>query len=820
MNKLDLFFAGVVKVTLRIPKTVIFIALLLTAISVYLTSQIKIRSNFSDLLPDRYPSVIQAKELERQVGGASFVVVAVETKDTKNASEFFETLHTRLIQEKVAGIRYIDDRPPTHFLRNHGLLYLSLEDLDKLKETVKRNIEQSMLKKTRLYIDFAEGDSKSDFASYLADLGKKYPTFIQPSNLYQNPSGTLFVSLIKPEWQSTDVNRTQTFVDQLNRVIQEINPDHYTPALSVSLTGPYIKTLTQKKIMIRDATMISTLSFVASILYLFFHFRRKRAVFLIGLPLMMSGTWSLSLAYLFFGSLNLFSSAATAILLGLAADFGIHLYSDYLHHRQSGETPEESLQLSVVQLCRAFLTASATTTTAFIALMFSQFKALYEMGLIAGVGVITCALAFILVLPPLILVIERWKADRMTTVEWSETKTKLSKGWIRWVFSGKNLIVMTFVLLLPLITVASGHLRFDYNLNHILGRQATKDLDRRVDSIFNHSVNPEIVLADNIKDAAKLAAEIRKNSSERQNSKRGTTIKGVVSLLDFVPSRQEKKIKKIHEIRSLFTDLVVKGLNHDNKNHYQQFHGMLSPEKITLSTLPRQIINKFVDRSGHLGRVVFVFPNFEMTEADRFMQFVEEIRSTTCPQCEGPYYASGESSVFYDIVKMLFHDGRFIVGFALISVLIVYFASFRSLSSTLLVFAPLGIGILATLGWMGLMGIQFNIINLAAIPVILGTADDYSIHLYQRYREHPTKSLKEAYQRSFRPILGSIMTTVIGFASLLIANMGGIRSFGSLCVVGILFCSIATLTWFPALLKFADERQKVTLPEDEEVRLA
>ena len=149
---------------------------------------------------------------------------------------------------------------------------------------------------------------------------------------------------------------------------------------------------------------------------------------------------------------------------------------------------------------------------------------------------------------------------------------------------------------------------------------------------------------------------------------------------------------------------------------------------------------------------------------------------------------------------MLFREGRSIVAFTVLFIVTALWLNFRSIGRTLIAFTPLLIGLAATIGWMGLLGIPFNIINMAAVPIILGTADDYGVHFYQRFIDHPEASLSESYKIVFRPILGSTLTTLIGFGSLLVADMGGIRSFGLVSLVGIALCTVTTLVWFPALL--------------------
>ncbi len=799
-----------VRWSIKYPKFVLLLGALLTLISLLAIQRLQIRTNFSDLLPEDNPVVQQAKTLEKTVGGASFIVVAVETQSPEAAVRFLGDLKTRLAAHPDFQLRYIDDETPIDFFRKSSLLFLSLDDLDDLHNRIERRIEQEKLKKTRLYIDFeSSGDA---LENEIQDLQGKYAAYLSPNKHYQNKAGTLFASFIKPDWRSTDVAKTQEFLGKIQGVIAELNPHSYDASLNVRLTGPYIKQLTQKQILLDDAKFVSVLSFVGSILYLIFHFRRKRAVTLIGIPLTISSFWSLGMAYALFGSLNLFSSACCAILLGLAADYGIHFYSEYRRHRILGEPTEKALIESIGHLGGAFIAASSTTSAAFFSLGLTRFKALHEMGIISGVGIILCAASFILLFAPLVILTERRWPEKITVKEgpkeWSADDQHFSRGWMRWLFSKKNLVLTSFLLLAPLLMLLKGRPYFDYNLNHILGQQETKDLDRKIDGIFNHTVNPEVGLASDFDDAKKAAAALRAVQKKNEASPQGTTIKGVLSLGDFVPDHQEEKMRKIEEIRKLFTPQIKRVLNAEEQKSYDEMMPMLSPKKITYEDVPEQIRQKFMDREGSVGRLVFIFPNFDTTRTDRFMRFVEEIRGTQCTDCKGPFFSSGESTVFYEIVDLLFRESRYVVLFTVGMIILALWFNFKSLKLTFLVMSPLLIGLAATVGWMGLLNIPFNIINLAAIPIILGTADDYGVHLFQRVMDNRSDSLRKSYSVSFRPILGAAITTLVGFGSLGFADMGGIRSFGLLCFVGILICTITTLVWFPPFLQWVTKAKK------------
>src|SRR6185436_130648 len=216
MNLLEKAIARFIRLSLNFPKTMLAAALALTLLCAYASSLIKIRTNFSDLLPDDNPSVVQAKELEKIVGGASFVVVAVENAGSPEAigaaGLFLDDLKAKLSGNPDLGLRYIDDRPPTDFLKQASLLYLSLEDLDRLRDRIKFRIDRAKLKQMKLVIDF---DDDGGFDEDLEGLKNKYSTYINPTPHYQNRQGTLLASLLKPDWRTTEVSRTQGLVDRL-----------------------------------------------------------------------------------------------------------------------------------------------------------------------------------------------------------------------------------------------------------------------------------------------------------------------------------------------------------------------------------------------------------------------------------------------------------------------------------------------------------------------------------------------------------------------------------------------------------------------------
>src|SRR5690606_28351402 len=83
-------------------------------------------------------------------------------------------------------------------------------------------------------------------------------------------------------------------------------------------------------------------------------------------------------------------------------DFAIHYLSRYLEERQNGHDLAEALEETSVGIGSGLITASLTTALAFFCATFTQFLGVAELGIIAGGGILLCALATFIALPALI----------------------------------------------------------------------------------------------------------------------------------------------------------------------------------------------------------------------------------------------------------------------------------------------------------------------------------------------------------------------------------------------------------------------------------
>ncbi|MCE5298815.1 MAG: hydrophobe/amphiphile efflux-3 (HAE3) family transporter [Methanoregulaceae archaeon] len=101
-----------------------------------------------------------------------------------------------------------------------------------------------------------------------------------------------------------------------------------------------------------------------------------------------------------------------------------------------------------------------------------------------------------------------------------------------------------------------------------------------------------------------------------------------------------------------------------------------------------------------------------------------------------------------------------------------------------------GIGLVTSLGLMGLAGIGLNMAVIGAFPVLIGLGIDYAIQFHARFDEEARKgSLEDAVfttvTKTGPAVLYAMLATCMGFVAMFVSDIPMIRSFGLVAIIGI-----------------------------------
>lgn len=176
--------------------------------------------------------------------------------------------------------------------------------------------------------------------------------------------------------------------------------------------------------------------------------------------------------------------------------------------------------------------------------------------------------------------------------------------------------------------------------------------------------------------------------------------------------------------------------------------------------------------------------------------------------------ATGNGIVSNDMNELTTEANMIIMPIAFLVICLVLLIMFKRLSYVFLPLLSLSISIIWLFGSMVLLGISFNMMMVAIVPLLMGLGVDYSVHLFHNYRSELKKGNKpgKAIRNSIRDIglamFLATLTTVIAFLSFLTATVPPLRDFGVLCALGIIFTMVNALTFQAAVRYILDRKKK------------
>ncbi|MEI8290940.1 MAG: MMPL family transporter, partial [Verrucomicrobiota bacterium] len=116
------------------------------------------------------------------------------------------------------------------------------------------------------------------------------------------------------------------------------------------------------------------------------------------------------------------------------------------------------------------------------------------------------------------------------------------------------------------------------------------------------------------------------------------------------------------------------------------------------------------------------------------------------------------------------------------------------------------VGLGYTMAFTTLVIGHLNILTITFVPMLIGLAIDFGVHLITRYEEelHHGKSEQDALTKAMvftgQGIITGALTTAGAFAAMALTNFKGIQEMGIICGGGLMVCLIPMMTMLPVML--------------------
>jgi hopanoid biosynthesis associated RND transporter like protein HpnN len=640
-------------------------------------------------------------------------------------------------------------------------------------------------------------------------------------------------------------------IERLRQLARETQTE--VPGLNVGLIGEPVLDYDEMKQSQKDITVASILSLVLCALIFIYGYNETGRPVKATICLVVGLAYTLAFTTLTVGHLNILTITFVPMLIGLAIDFGVHLVTRYEEELRHGKTEEAAMTRAMVFTGQGIFTGALTTASAFLAMAFTHFKGIQEMGIICGGGLLLCLVPMMTLLPVLLMRGRQNVIDHTTHED--EHRARIENIWLQ----RPVLVVAITVALCVLALVQARKVYFDYNMQKLqsvglpsvvfeekLFAAADKSLlygavvaDSLTNAIDLEETIGKLPTVADIEPPSSLLNQLLNPSSGEKLGLIGQIKRELVPLefgapdtspvdvyalsrtmyglygylgaaLDEVGGSDPELTKQFVALRQAIENLrqaILQGdpqalaehagklagfqqaLFTDMRTTFQLLQNQDNSAPLHVEDLPQAFRDQFVGVTGKY--LLQVFPKNDVWQRDNQEKFIADLR-TVDPN------VTGTPVQLYEYEELLKNSYIQAAWYSLAVIALLVLFHFRSIGSVILSLLPVGIGALWLSGLMGWFGIPFNVANIMTLPLVVGIGVTNGVQILNRFAEERTPGILA--RSTGKAVLVSGLTAIAGFGSLIIARDRGIYSLGCVMATGIATCMIAGLTLLPALL--------------------
>ena len=902
---------------------VLVVALVLTGASLYYIQEVPLRSSYFDLLPEHDPLVDQYRRNEQYLAQTDYVALLLTLQDAEakpveererlllGAAEATAQVLQR--DPEFTQVTYLVE-PSPEIPDQYLLLYqLGPEKLARIGSSVE--ITQGLVSGKELSLpptsdlagayrkagdtiggvlsrgfDLANpGQAATGMEGALADLISlndavlgavasldRFPALTRAAEELSNVFVPTPETSRSPEgFFSTDRSRllmsarprlpSQTGVAYCAAVMKALRADLSRVDLAdwgvtVGITGTYPFSAETNGIINADMQRTTILSSVVVLVVFFLGFGSLFYTVIAAVPLLVSMVLMTAWAKLACGGFNLMTSFLPALVFGIGIEFGVHLVSRYAEEREKGAPLNRALSTAVSRKGLAIFTGAMTTSLAFLGLLFSHSRALYEMGVISSMGIFIAFVTTLFLFPTLVTLAHfllRFK-HRETVIDYA----RFFAPFFRFVTSRGGAVFVVVLLLTGAVAFQAARTTFQFASSDLVPKTESQAV---LGDALTHFAAGQTQLGDYFTffassedDLARVVARLKGSSlvlgvesardllpvnlAEQQQVLNSLNMASYIEQLNLLDRGLADRNAALGQMRGLFVQFSLiqyaTSLNGMAGIALQchQIQTQMRDIQTTLKALDAEWAHALIldleralkNLDANLAQIRQL-PPVDTLLRNILENLPEGIRSRYLT-AEGNYivrarmspalfkgtnlqefdaFAASFSDDYFSMalgIKALEHYMRrdFVVSTIVAAALIalILWLTLRGWMRPLLAAAPLVLGYVWMLGGMRVLKIPFNFINITISPLLIGVGVDNGVYLLVRYMEERGVNHKGAMERSGKTTAAAVIvtsvTTLAVFGSLLLARTPGLRVLGICALLGVGFALLFTLLFLPA----------------------
>ena len=501
------------------------------------------------------------------------------------------------------------------------------------------------------------------------------------------------------------------------------------------------------------------------------------------------------------------------IVISLTVDYAIQAISHYRERRLEGEPVAEAVRNGLRNVTIPLMLAAVTTIVSLLATLFSPIGVIGDFGIVAGLGVGMSLVVMLTLLPAGRAIIDRRRESSGKLAPPRPISNALPGITTIAELLGRSVtrFPAPFLAGVLAVTIALGFaargLSSEFSIRDILPRGGDvladmETLDAAVGGSTEMAsllVKAEATETRTVLNLRDLAAAFQDETS-RPNAAAGPILASYELLArDWTHDSGEPGDKYDAELASLFRQASAEV--------------QLDPE------LMQQFLDELAQREPQLTRLLANDPTGVDAILVQFLTYTNNPAHTGALQEEIEALWQGEdesvTATSFEVVAVAVQNQiterqteaiGTTIAIALSILAIFFWVTLRQPALAVIAVGPIVLVLISVLGTMALLDIPYTLVTSIITALSIGIGVDYTIHVIHRYREEysrlrdPEAAAIRTLMTTGSALLGSALTTALGFGVLIASPLLASQQFGITATITIIYSLIfSVLVVLPAM---------------------
>lgn len=612
-----------------------------------------------------------------------------------------------------------------------------------------------------------------------------YDGFIFNKNLKK------LIFFLEPVYPASETGKNGIFFRQLDRMLTTWDQQH--PGLETTYFGGPAVAAGNAIQMRQDTILTLSITLVLLLILIFYIFRKKRAPFLLMLPVAFGAVSGLAVTAILQGSMSIIALGAGAVILGIAIDFSVH----FMSHAKKHPDMEDNVRTLVFPLTLG----AFTTIGAFFALRFANAPVLRDLGTFAAFSLLGASLFTLIFLPHLL--------QNMAHKEGKDHKQNFLDKLAGFRPEGNTYLLLLVVLATPVLWFFSGKVQFDGDLMHLNYLSPKLQKAREALNKDNAFALSSVFLVAEGKTEEEATQRLSRSGAVIDQLKTAGKIRQSLNPVTLLPSVEEQKAriarwnhywtteKQQQIIARVQQESLATGFSADAFHLFSETirRGYVPFDSSAVQFLKGLLPNGYGYQNGSYWVIASL--KVEPGARESVMKAFEHRQNLT---------ATDRQAVSERLLATLKADFNKIFLISGLLVFLTLLIAYGRIELALISFLPMALTWIWILGLMSVFGLAFNIVNIIISTLIFGLGDDYSIFMMDGLLEkYKTGKNKIASARS--AVYLSVLTTIIGLGTLIFAQHPALKSIAFISVLGLICVVFVSQVIQPFLFNFLIQKR-------------